>query len=426
MKSTKTIKIGILGLGRGKAFFESLMYCNAEIVAICDRDDSRRNAIWEMLGKSPTPYTNFDEFIEHKGLDAVVVSNCFHQHAPYAIRCLEKNIHVLSECTSNGTMAEGVALVRASEKSKAIYMLAENYPYRRFNREITRVCEEGTLGKILYAEGEYNHPVAPDDLNFYKTYRFYVDHWRHYCPATYYITHSLAPIMQATRAIPIRVTAMPVFAPFTDEPLNVSRGADRAAIITCLNNDDSVFRITGCAQFGAHENSYRVCGINGQVESLRGMGEHVMLQYNAWSVPEGKKQINLYEPAWDDPDAEIIKKQGHGGGDFYIVREFLNAVRSGKPHMFDVHFATTMASVGILAHRSMMEGGTPYDIPDFHKEEDRKKYENDYLTPFLGDNGEAPTLPCCSHPDYLPTPEQYAKYKEVMGEYNPMLHEKDI
>jgi hypothetical protein len=203
-------------------------------------------------------------------------------------------------------MAEGVKLVEAAEKSNAKYMLLENYPFMLFNNEMRKVLQEGTLGKFLYAEGEYNHPVAPDDLNFYKTYRFYVDHWRHYCPATYYITHSLAPIMQATRAIPIRVTAMPVFAPFTDEPLNLLRSADRAAIITCLNNDDSVFRITGCAQFGAHENSSRVCGINGQVESLRGMGEHVMLQYNAWSVPEGKKQINLYEPAWDDPDAEII------------------------------------------------------------------------------------------------------------------------
>lgn len=409
------IKVGIFGLGRGKAFFESLMYCNAEIVAICDRDDTRRNAVWEMLGKSPAPYSEFDDFIEHKGLDAVVVSNCFHQHAPFAIRCLEKNIHVLCECTSNGTMAEGVALVRAAEKSKAIFMLAENYPYSKYNREIKRICDGGTLGKILYAEGEYNHPVGPDDVNFTKTYRFTVDHWRHYCPATYYVTHSLAPLMHATGATPIRVTAMPVYAPFTEQPFNVTRCGDRAAIITCLNDDDSVFRITGCAHFGAHGNSYRVCGTNGQVENLRGMGDRVMLRYDPWNLPEGLEKTNFYEPVWNDRDEEIIKKQGHGGGDFFVVREFLDAIRSGKPHAFDVYFSTAMASVAILGHRSMMEGGTPYDIPDFHKEEDRKKYENDHLTPFLGENGETPTLPCCSHPEHLPTPEQYAKYKEVMG-----------
>ncbi len=409
------IKIGIFGLGRGKAFFDSLVHCNAEIVAICDRDDTRRNTVWEQLGKTPTPYSEFDDFIEHKGLDAVVISNSFHQHTPYTIRCLEKNIHVLCECSSNATMAEGVALVRAAEKSKAIFMLAENYPYSKYNREIKRICDGGTLGKILYAEGEYNHPVASDDVKFYKTYRFYQDHWRHYLPRTYYVTHSLAPLMYATGATPIRVSAMPVYAPPSEQSFNISRCGDRAAIITCLNDDDSVFRITGCAQFGAHENSYRVCGINGQVENLRGMGEQVMLQYNAWSIPEGKKQINLYEPSWNDRDEEIITRQGHGGGDFFVVREFLDAIRSGKPHAFDVYFSTAMASVAILAHRSLMQGGTPYDIPDFRKEEDRKKYENDNLTPFLGDNGEAPTLPCCSRPDYRPTPEQYAKYNEVMG-----------
>lgn len=61
-------------------------------------------------------------------------------------------------------MAEGVELVRAFEKSNSIYMLAENYPQMIFNREMKRVCDTGTLGKILYAEGEYNHPVSPYDV----------------------------------------------------------------------------------------------------------------------------------------------------------------------------------------------------------------------------------------------------------------------
>ena len=53
----------------------------------------------------------------HPGMEAVFLCNFFHDHAPFAIKALERNIHVLSECTSNGTMAEGVALVRAAKKS---------------------------------------------------------------------------------------------------------------------------------------------------------------------------------------------------------------------------------------------------------------------------------------------------------------------
>ena len=58
-------------------------------------------------------------------MDAVILANYFHEHAPYAIKCFEKNIHVFSECISNGTMAEGVELLRAYEKSNSVYLAME-------------------------------------------------------------------------------------------------------------------------------------------------------------------------------------------------------------------------------------------------------------------------------------------------------------
>ena len=69
-----------------------------------------------------------------------------------------------------------------------------------------------------------------------------------------------------------------------------------------------------------------------------------------------------------------------------------------------------MASVAILSHRSLLKRGEPYDIPDFHNEEELVRYENDTLTPFYGDHGEAPTLPCCSHPSFQPSKEDVEKY----------------
>ena len=63
----------------------------------------------------------------------------------------------------------------------------------------------------------------------------------------------------------------------------------------------------------------------------------------------------------------------------------------------------------------MLEGGKPYNIPDFRKEEDCKLYENDRLTPFYGPNGQEPTIPCCSNLDYKPTEAQVAKYKKCLN-----------
>ena len=73
-----------------------------------------------------------------------------------------------------------------------------------------------------------------------------------------------------------------------------------------------------------------------------------------------------------------------------------------------------MASVAILAHRSVLAGGTSFEIPDYHREECRVQYENDNLTPFWGEDGSAPTLPTCSHPDFAPTEEQIKKNEELL------------
>lgn len=406
----KNIRIGIFGANRGSAFIESILTQNAEIVAVCERKQKYIDMAKEKLGNyNATFYTDFDEFINHP-MDAVLLANCFHEHTPYAIKCLEKNIHVLCECTSNSTMAEGVALVRAAKKSKAFYMLSENYPFMLFNREMQRVCKGGTLGKILYAEGEYNHPADPSAESFIRTIYDSDKHWRCYLPATYYITHSLAPLMVATNARPKRVNATAIFSPPAPDSNNPGRSGDKAAIITTLNDDDSVFRVTGCAAFGCEGNNYRFAGENGQIENIRGDVDRIALNYNGWQVPEGMEEHNFYKCEESDHDKDLIEKAGHGGGDFLVMREFLNCVRNNRKPYMDEYFATTLASVAILGHRSILNGGIPFDIPDFRNESDRVKFENDNQTPFYYSDGREPNIPCSSHSGYKPSDKQIENF----------------
>ena len=393
----KTIKMGIFGLYRGSHLIDNMLSNNAEIVAICDSNEFRLKQVKNKLTDAAT-YTDFDSFIEHEGLEAILLTNYFHEHTKYAIRALEKGIHVLSECLSNSTMAEGDALVRAAEKSKATYMLLENYPYMEFNREMHNVFRGGSLGKLVFAEGEYNHPGNPsmDDIEHQKyivSLKPFATHWRNLLPRTYYITHSLAPLMYITGSTPKKVSAYSVNIPFSDkEPLGGLYHNDRTAVIVTQNDDSSIFRVTGCATFGFHENSYRVCGTKGQMENIRDRSGKVLLNYNEWDTPEGMEHSNTYKPDLKDPDQALIEKSGHGGGDFVVIREFLNCIREGRRPQFDVYFATTCASVAILAHRSILNGNASYDIPDFRLPEDRKKYENDNDTPFYGTDGSEPTI----------------------------------
>ncbi len=420
-KSKKIIKFGIFGLSRGKSFIESILACNGEIVAICDTDESRIAERQKILPDA-VGYTDFDEFINHEGLDAVVIANYFHEHAPYAVKALEKNIHVLSECTAAGTMGEAVALVRAAEKSDAIYMLAENYPYMKFNQEMRRVYQGGSLGKVLFAEGEYNHPIWNDwsTGDCLELLCPHSKHWRYHMPRVYYITHSLAPLCYITGVMPKRVSAFPVSYPHTKESCLSEfywRLPDRSAIVNCYNEDGSVFRVTGWAQFGAEDNSYRICGSEGQIENMRGEDGRIMLRYNDYAVPEGMDKVNTYYPEWNVDDKALAEMAGHGGGDFFVVKEFCEAIREKKQPMFDVYFSTTLSAVAILAHKSALEYGVPYDVPNFRLEEDRVKYENDFDTPMYGSDGVAPTIPNTELSEYLPTEESMAEYDAAIARY---------
>ena len=411
----KNLKIGVFGTGRGYSIAKDFMMLNCEIVALCDFNKERLQKAASQMDDSVALYDDFYKFIEHD-MDAVIVANYFHEHTPYVIECFKRNIHVYCECISNGTMAEGVELAKAYKDTKSIFFLAENYPQMIFNREMKRVCDSGTLGKIIYAEGEYNHPGDPMNIEFKKEYNYFPEHWRNYVARTYYITHSLGPVMRITGATPKKVTAFAAFSPIEGDVPSATNVGDRAAIITTQNDDGSIFRVTGCAAFGGHHNAYRICGTEGQIENLRGMGDKVMLRLNAWSKPEGANEVTCYDPECNDKDKAIISKSGHGGGDYITARMFVECVKENKqPEFpFDLHSAIAMSSVAILGHRSMLEGGMPYDIPDFTNEEDCKKYENDRLSPFVMTDGTKPTIPCCSHTDFKPTEKQLELFKKMV------------
>ena len=197
----KRLKIGIFGAHRGMDIAVNFMHLDCEIVAVCDSRPAQVEEAIKALGGTAAGYTDFDTFLHH-GMDAVVLANYFHEHAPYAIKCFQKGLHVYSECLSNGTMAEGVELLRGFEKSSSIYMLAENYPQMKFNLEMKRICDGGSLGKILYAEGEYNHPADPNGVAFLKTHKYFEKHWRNYLPASYYITTPCVPLCGPPERLP--------------------------------------------------------------------------------------------------------------------------------------------------------------------------------------------------------------------------------
>lgn len=372
----KPIRVGVIGVGRGDNFAcGATELVGMKLVALCDTWEEKLREAGKRHGVAT--YTNYDKFLEHD-MDAVVLANYFHEHAPFAIKALAAGKHVMSECTSNATLAEGVALCRAVEKSGKTYMLAENYPYTQFHMEMRRLYHTGEIGEVTYAEGEYNHPMSPEE---YMRISPGTKHWRNWLPSTYYCTHALAPLMMITDCMPVKVNGLSIVCrEATDDTVKVG---DAGSVILCRMDNGAVFRLFGLLLPG-HSNWTRIHGARGAMETTRGPGYfgpgQVRVWHDHWLRTPGQPSERVYVPDWPE-HGDLANRAGHGGGDFWTNFEFANAIRAGGQPYLDVYRGVAMSSVGILAWKSALRDGAPCDMPDFRKESARKAYENDHWSP---------------------------------------------
>ena len=56
---------------------------------------------------------------------------------------------------------------------------------------------------------------------------------------------------------------------------------------------------------------------------------------------------------------------GHDGGDFFIVEDFINAVRDNKQPELDVYKACEWSAVGLLSGISVANKGRTIEVPHF-------------------------------------------------------------
>lgn len=375
-RSNRPIRVGVVGVGRGMSFAYGAEGAGMKLVAICDTWAEKLREVGKKL--KGTTYRDYRRFLSHD-MDAVVLANYFHEHASFAIQALEAGKHVLSETACNTTLAEGVALCRAVERTGLTYMLAENYPYTVFNQEMRRLYRTGEIGEVTYAEGEYNHPMSPESRLAISPGR---NHWRSWLPSTYYCTHALAPLVYITDTMPVKLNALSIACREVDA--QTVRVADPGAVILCRMNNGAVFRIFGLLLPG-HSCWYRVHGNRGAMEITRGPGYfgpgQVRVWHEEWDRKRGEPLDRIYTPEWPE-HGDRANRAGHGGGDFWTNFHFANAIRTGRPPFLDVYRGVAMSSVGILAWKSALEDGRPFDVPDFKDERRRRSYENDRWSPW--------------------------------------------
>ena len=372
----KKTRIGVVGIGRGAML---IRYCrdakNAELVAICDKWEEGLNRKKEEINDDKiTYYTSFDEFLNHD-MDVVFLANYATEHAPFAIRAMEKGMHVVSEVLPVQTMKEAVELVETVERTGKIYAYCENYCYMGAVREMKKLYREGKLGEFEYGEGEYMHncePIWPRITYGDK------DHWRNNIYATFYCTHSIGPLLHITGLKPVKVTGFEM--PFNKRcaRMGAKSGHSGMEIIT-LENGAILKSIHG---LGPSKDSiwYSIYGSMGRLESSREDAEcgGVNRIYVNLDKEEGMSKNNVISYSPTDEIAEQGVGHGHGGSDYYALYQIFEKLAGNHDaETIDVYEALDMFLPGLFAYRSILNGGIPMEIPDLRDKKVRDRYRDD-------------------------------------------------
>ncbi len=395
MSVTKSkVRIGVVGGFRGSSMIE---YCkaadNAEIVAICDKNHEVLNDQKERAkGLDIAFYDNYDNFLEHD-MDAVVLANYATEHAPFAIRAMNKGFHVFSEVLPVQSVKEAVELIETVEKTGKIYAYGENYCYMPAPYEMRKLYKSGKIGEFEYGEGEYIHNCNP--IWHCITYGE-KDHWRNNMYATFYCTHSLGPIIHATGLRPVKVTGFEGTKIGRNARVGLKSGAFGIEMVV-LENGGIVKSIHG----GLYKDSiwYTMYGSKGRMECGREDPQdgHIFKIYvNSDEFEEGYEtaKIDCYEPKHGLEDK--AEGFGHGSSDYYCMYNFAEKVL-GNPDAdtIDVYEAVDMFLPGLFAYRSVLNGGIPMDIPNLRNKEERELWRNDVACTDPAVAGES-LLPCFS------------------------------
>ena len=414
----KKLNIGVFGGGRGIAMIRVLLnHPHARLAAVCDKFEPLLERVQEQaneLGATVACYNNFEDFIKHPDLDAVVLANYANEHATYAIRCMKEGKHVLAEVLPCETMAQAVELVETVEETGLVYAYAENYCYMKDSFEMQRRYKAGEIGEVHYAEGYYIHDCSSIWPQITYGER---DHWRNRLYCTYYCTHSIGPLLTITGLRPKTVVGFEI--PCLDTLVELGRTAGEGLEILTMENGATFKSFHGGLKREPGRTHFNVYGQKGCMES--GHGEEP--KFNMYVEGE-----NLCEGEWEryTPDTAVAREarlaagvEGHGGSDFYPTHCFIEKIlgnEDGK-YCIDVYTALDMSLCGIFAYRSILAGNIPMVIPNLRNKEERDAWRGDNACTNPDVAGDQ-LLPVTSFPEMqAPLPEEvYDRVKAIWDE----------
>lgn len=390
--------IGVGGRGRGHLKRAAITE-GVNITAICDIDLDAIGKTQKVLKaqghKEAVVYSDgehaYEKMLQREDIDGVIIATPWLWHTRMAVATMKAGKYAAVEVSAANTIEECWDLVNTSEETGMPCMILENVNYRRDVMAVTNMVKQGVFGEIVHARCGYRHSLL--GVKFNQDLKFGEGatgeaRWRtqHSLKrnADVYPTHGLGPIAamldinRGNRFLYLTSTASKAVGLKDYIEEHPEGGKDHPAANLPWKQGDvitSTIKTTnGETIIVTHDcNLPRPYSLNFAVEGTDGLTDFDMGNKRIFVEEPGKKHAWEEFQAWQDKyDHPLWKKYGklaegagHGGMDFFVTREFINAVKEQRQPVMDVYDAAAWSSVTPLSEASIAQNSAPQYFPDF-------------------------------------------------------------
>ena len=361
----KPYKIGLVGARRGGGLLGTMAaHPRCEIAALCDIDPAALARLGEHFKLSDRQlHTDYGSFLA-SDIDVVVVATPIGFHAQQSVAAMEAGKHVLSEQTAAYAVDDCQRIVDTAKRTGKTYMMAENYSFFHCVLEWKKLIDAGRLGKIYHAEGEYLHEIVDLLIDPATGKR----QWRYPRAPIWYCGHSLGPLLFLMQDRVVKATGVTPGRNMYPEHdsvgfLDMETGlflTEKGAVIKILASQT----VKRYRKNGGYLTWYSLYGTRGFVESGRDPTNEGLEWLEDTDTPQGGARY-VPTPFADPAAPEAARLGGHGTGEYYMVRHFIDALDQGFRPAFNAVQAAEVTVPGLLAHESAMKGGVWLDVPRF-------------------------------------------------------------
>lgn len=363
------IRVAMVGLGFGAEFIPIYQrHPNAEVAAICRRNEHELNAIGDRFGIAAR-YTEFEKVLADPSIDFVHINSPIPDHAWMSLQALRAGKHVMCTVPMATTIEECDQICEAVATTGRKYMMAETVVYSREFLFLKELYLKGELGKIQYMAASH-----PQDMDGWPEY------WERMIPM-HYATHVVSPVLGLVNGLAEYVSC---FGSGTIRDELAKKSGNRFAVESChikIKDSDISAHIWRFLFDTARQyrESFDVYGTKKSFEWALVEGKpHILhtAKKPEHEIPEEievpdfahllPEPIRPFTRSIQDADhLSFIQGGGHGGSHPHLVHEFISALVDNRDPWPNAVTSANWTCVGICAHQSAVEGGKIVPLPAF-------------------------------------------------------------